>query len=328
MSEVKKVKEEYEEYLRRIKGVTGVGFNSSIIIYVDELTPQLARMLPKTLDGIPVVYIESGKVIPMQLRSIAVARAIYADRTVRYRPAPGGVSVGHPEISAGTLTSRAIDKKDGSIVGLGNDHVVSLDWGELHVGVKGDPTLQPGPHDGGVEDGFGLLKRWEPVRLEVPNLIDGAVFESDQLSDVIKDVGKPSASVDPYVGMKVVGSGRTSGVRYSKIIDVNATMNVEGWGTCTFRDQVVFMPPLLSPGDSGMWIGELDSWRTASVGFAGSTSISLGNNALIFEKLLDVEIIPPLEPISLWKMGGVIGAMFFSGLGLARKPREEVGIVV
>lgn len=317
---VKAVKEKYEDYLLKLSGVTGVGLNGSIIIYVEKLTPQLTKVLPRKLDDIPVRIIETGKIVPMSIKAVPVAHAIYADRTAKHRPAPGGVSVGHPEITAGTLTARAVDKTDGSIVGLGNNHVVALDWGELHTGEKGDSALQPGPYDGGKDpdDKIGELKRWIPVKLDEPNLIDGGVFSSEQLSDIIKDVGKPSESIEPYPGMKVVGSGRTSGVVYSKIVDVNAAIKVEGWGICTFKDQVSFIPPILAPGDSGMWIGNADTWRTVSVGFAGSSVISFGNRAKVFENLLNVEIIPPTKPLPLWGLGMVVGIMAYTGLSLMR----------
>jgi len=318
MSETLKVKEKYEDYLTSIAGVTGVAVNGSIVIYVEKLTPRLASFLPRELDGIPVKIKETGpiKLLSLLEKPIPVASAVYSNRTNRVRPVPGGVSCGHPEVTAGTLTSMAIDKKDRKVVGLSNNHVIALDWGTLHVGKTGDSTLQPGPYDGGKEpdDVIGNLKRWYEVKTDEPNLIDGAVFDSDELADTIQDVGKPSESVEPYIGMKVVGSGRTSGVVYSTITGVNATLKVEGWGVCTFKNQVIFEPAFMNPGDSGMWIGELDTYRTVSIGFAGSPLMSVGCTASNFEKLLDVEIIPPTKPISLWTIGGLIGAMATTGV--------------
>ena len=320
-SEVLRVKEKYEDYLLKIEGVTGIGVNGSIRIYVEKLTPQLARMLPRELDGIPVKIIETGKIIPM---SVAVAHAIYADRTKRYRPAPGGVSVGHPQVSAGTLTGRAIDRRDGRVVGLSNNHVIALDWGTLHVGKKGDATLQPGPFDGGrdPEDKIGELKRWIPVRVDEPNEVDAAIFDSEELADYVQDIGKPAESVEPYEGMKVVKSGRTSGVTYGTITDVSATIRVDGWGVCIFKNQIAVEPAILSPGDSGSWVGEVDSWRTVGVGFAGSQRISFVNPALTVERLLDIRIIPPVRPIPAWAAVGVIGSVFLAASALKY---EEVG---
>jgi len=325
MSEVVRVKEKYERYLLSLEGVTGVGINGSIRIYVEKLTPQLAKMLPRELDGIPVRIIETGKIIPMSINAVAVAHAIYADRTERYRPAPGGVSIGHPEVTAGTLTGRAIDKKDGSIVGLSNNHVVALDWGNLHIGEKGDPTLQPGPFDGGKDpdDRIGELKRWIPVKSDEPNEVDCGIFDSEDLAEHVLDIGKPAESLDPFVGMKVVKSGRTSGITYGTITDVNATIKVHGWGVCTFRNQIVVEPAFISPGDSGSWVGEADSWRTVGVAFAGSQTVSIVNKAKVVERMLDIEIIPPTRPIPAWVAIGMIGSLFYAGLSLSK--REEVG---
>jgi len=330
MSEVVRVKEKYEEYLLKLEGVTGVGVNGSIRIYVERLTPQLARMLPKELDGVPVRIIETGKIVPMGINAVAVAHAIYADRTKRYRPAPGGVSIGHPEITAGTLTGRAIDKKDGNIVGLSNNHVIALDWGTLHVGKEGDSTLQPGPFDGGKDpdDKIGELKRWIPVKLDEPNEVDAAVFDSNELADHVQEIGKPAESVEPYIGMKVVKSGRTSGLTYGTITDVNAAVKVEGWGSCIFKNQIVIEPAIISPGDSGSWIGGVDSWRTVGVAFAGSQRLSIANIALIVERKLNIEIIPPTPYLPLSAVAGGVTTLALIGAGLTYKREKEVGVIV
>jgi len=329
--EVLRVKEKYEQNLLKIKGVTGIGVNGSVIIYVEKLTPELAAFLPKELDGIPVRIIETGKIIPLALmQPIPVAHAIYADRTKRYRPAPGGVSCGHPEITAGTLSCRARDVRTGEILGLSNNHVIALDWGNLHVGKKGDSTLQPGPSDGGRDptDKIGELERWVPVKLEEDNIIDAAAFFSDMLAEEVLEVGKPDRLAEPYPGMKVVKSGRTSGVTYGQILDVNATVKVSGWGVCTFKDQITVTPAILKPGDSGSWVGETDTYRTVGLGFAGSPVISVVCKGAHVERLLGVEIIPPLGYIDPVVMAGMWASLGVVSLQLKPPKRREVGMIV
>jgi hypothetical protein len=299
--ELLKLKEKYEEYLRGIKGVTGVGLNGSIIVYVERATPEIKQVIPKQLEGIPVRVIESK----FKLMAMRIMDATYADRTKRFRPAPGGVSIGHPKVTAGTLACRVLDKHSREVIGgLTNNHVGALDWGELHEGKVGDSMLQPGPYDGGLEsaDKIGELLKWIPVGLDKGNLVDAAVFDSDELSKEVFEVGSPSHTVEPRVGMKVVKSGRTSGVTYGKILDVNATLRIdggEGWGECTFKNQIVVTPAILSPGDSGSWVGEIDTFNTVGLGFAGSDTLSVVNRALTVEELLGVEIIPPVPPLRL-----------------------------
>ena len=316
--ELRKLKEKYEEYLLGVKGVTGVGLNGSIIVYADPAVLQeVKQIIPRQIEGVPVRVVESK----FKLMSLRIMDAIYADRTKRFRPCPGGVSVGHSKISAGTLTCRVLDKATREVIGgLSNNHICSLDWGELHVGKVGDSTLQPAPYDGGTEltDKIGVLLKYVPVKSDIDNLIDAAVFSSNELKGEILEVGNPSHTVEPRVGMKVLKSGRTSGVTYGTIFDVNATLKVEGgegWGSCVFKDQIVISPAILSPGDSGSWIGEIDTFNTVGLGFAGSDTLSVANRALTVEELLDIEIIPPVPPVSLPIATGLWLGLF--GVGFA-----------
>jgi len=61
------VKAKYESYYRKLEGVQGMGFDgTSLIIYVDRLTPQLSSFLPTELENIPVRIIQTGgKIVPM-----------------------------------------------------------------------------------------------------------------------------------------------------------------------------------------------------------------------------------------------------------------------
>jgi len=314
--ELRKLKEKYEEYLRGIKGVTGVGLNGSIIVYVERVTPEIRQVIPKQLEGVPVRVIESK----FKLMALRIMDATYADRTKRFRPAPGGVSVGHPLITAGTLSCRVLDKRSLEVIGgLSNNHVAALDWGEVHEGKVGDSILQPGPYDGGLDptDKLGELLKYIPVELDKDNLVDAAVFDSDELSKEVLEVGNPLHTVEPRVGMKVLKSGRTSGITYGTILDVNATLNIdggEGWGSCLFKNQIVITPAILSPGDSGSWVGEIDTFNTVGLGFAGSDTLSVANRALTVEELLDIEIIPPVPPLKLSSALGLWLGVF--GIGL------------
>ena len=294
---VKAVKERVEAKLLAIPGVSGVGYNGSINVYVKELNPKVLAFIPKTIEGITVHVIKGS----FSLLSLLPASAIYSIRTGRFRPAPGGVSIGHYKVTAGTLTCKTIDNASGEVRGLGNNHVVALNWGTEKIGVKGDPELQPGPYDGGTvsNDTLGTLQDWIPVELNKDNLIDAGTFYSDQLDNKIEEVGIPEPSMEPYVGQKVLGSGRSSGLNFSTCIDVDATINVEGFGVCKFVHQCIYKPALLLPGDSGKWIGDVDTLRSVSLGFAGDPDISAANKMTNVESLLKLRAIPPLPYLDL-----------------------------
>ena len=63
------VRDRYEDRLRRLPDVVGVGIggdpdDAKIIVLVKKLTQQLARSIPKNLDGVPVELVETGVIEP------------------------------------------------------------------------------------------------------------------------------------------------------------------------------------------------------------------------------------------------------------------------
>ena len=293
-TEILKVKEKYAERLLSVKGITGIGVNGSIIVYTERLTPKLSQFIPKTLDGVRVRVVETGKIRPL---SFPIVSAIYADRTSRFRPTvPGGCSIGAPDITAGTFTGRIVI--GGEVYGLSNNHILSGEWGTHPASEVGTVIYQPGVYDsGGPGDEIGSLEKWVPVKLDKPNLVDSAIFKSEILSEDILEVGKPGQTIEPRAGMVIKKSGRSSGLTYSRLIDVDATVKVEGWGEATFTDVCIAKPALGIPGDSGSWCGS-ENDETAAQLFAGSTEVTVLGKAVNIERLFNGEIIPPLPYLS------------------------------
>lgn len=63
------VREMYEDRLRRLPDVVGVGIggdsdDAKIIVLVKKMTQQLVRSIPKILDGVPVQLVETGEIKP------------------------------------------------------------------------------------------------------------------------------------------------------------------------------------------------------------------------------------------------------------------------
>ena len=90
----------------------------------------------------------------------------------RWRPASGGVSIGHINITAGTLGCLAT--RDGELFILSNNHVLA----NSNAAQKGDPIIQAGRYDGGTLDGqIATLEDFEASRF-------GGNAQSDLGSDL------------------------------------------------------------------------------------------------------------------------------------------------
>lgn len=154
----------------------------------------------------------------------------------RYRPVPGGCSIG-PEasVSAGTLGGWACDQDDDSIVLLTNNHVIS--------GLDAMPVLrrvvQPGRLDGGVlpGDAIGSLKRDVTVST-VPNVagatppvsvVDAAIGTiTVERTDEVLALGPAIYEVlAPALGMNVQKRGRTTLLTTNgRVTSVNVTIDI------------------------------------------------------------------------------------------------------
>lgn len=106
-----------------------------------------AEMVPAEIQGIPTDVHPTGVIRALQ------------DPTGRFRPAPGGVSIGHVNITAGTLG--CIVKKNNTLFILSNNHVLA----NSNDAQVGDPILQPGPFDGGSNpaDHIANLSDFVPI---------------------------------------------------------------------------------------------------------------------------------------------------------------------
>jgi len=98
--------------------------------------------------------------------------------TRKYRPALGGVSVGHIKITAGPLGCfcSCMEPKEPILI-LSNNHVLA----NSNRGKIGDPILQPGPYDGGINprDRIATLLDFVPIDFTgKPNLVGFFPVES------------------------------------------------------------------------------------------------------------------------------------------------------
>jgi hypothetical protein len=330
---IQEIVEDWKKTILGIPGVTGIGRAGSpegrIIVYVERLEPRTLSAIPSEIEGIPVVVRTTGRIrllsllppAPTPAPVAAPVAALEEVRTSRLRPAPGGVSIGNPRITAGTFSCMVLDALTGRPVGLSNNHVLlSAPWGNLPGG-PGEPVWQPGKYDGGTsEDRVGTTLRGVGVSTETEreNLVDAAVFEPlspDILSPEVLGfpLGVPyRPPLDPKPGMVGAKSGRTTGVTTSTIESIGATVDVDGGeaGTCRFTDQIIFRPAFARGGDSGSAVVEVSTGRILGLVFAGSDEITVVCRADHIESLLGIRfgvaglvpgvpMVPSILPIQL-----------------------------
>jgi PKD repeat protein len=265
--------------LMNIPGVQGtaVGLNSqgrpSVKVF-------LARSgipgIPERLDDVPV---------QLEVTGIFWARQ---DRTARSRPAPIGFSVGHPNITAGTLGARVT--RGNQVFILSNNHVIA-NSNDANIG---DPILQPGGFDGGSQpdDVIGNLADYYEIVFGSggSNTMDAAIASVNGAdvsgsTPTTAGFGSPSTTLtNPTVGLGVQKYGRTTGHTFGTVEEINVTVSIcfAGFIRCTksatFVNQFTIVDGSFSDGgDSGSLIVTQSGNNPVGLLFAGSTTRTIAN---------------------------------------------------
>jgi hypothetical protein len=227
----------------------------------------------------------------------------------RLRPAPGGVSVGHIRITAGTLgvlsRGRSAPRNQRLLV-LSNNHVLA----NSNAAALGDPIVQPGPYDGGKapQDTIAILERFVPINFSGGNnLVDAATGWAwpDRVRKELVYVnggkliyftvgGTPVAAVP---GLAVGKTGRTTQLRSGRVTAIGVTVNVNygGGRVARFVNQIAIRSAsgdFSQGGDSGSLIWTWDS-RRAPVGllFAGGGGTTFANRIGDVLGALDIQLV-------------------------------------
>jgi hypothetical protein len=292
---------------------TGLGFKVSggkrtstlsiICSVVQKLPPsRLAaqEMIPSQIGGLPTDVVQTG-----------IIRALQS-HTARYRPAPGGVSIGHKDITAGTLG--CLVKRGGQLFILSNNHVLA----NSNAAQIGDPILQPGAYDGGrfPDDHIANLEAFVPIsfaggssgcstargiadflnsiarvmgsdaRMQAittqaeDNLVDAAIarpLNPNDVKDEILKIGTLQGTAAGELGMAIKKSGRTTALTTGEIQQVNVTSTVQ-YGenkTALFTDQLL-SGAMSQGGDSGSAVLDSNN-RLIGLLFAGSENSTIIN---------------------------------------------------
>jgi hypothetical protein len=252
-------------------------------IKIESLKKGVAPLgIPAAIEDLPVVVMVTGEIK-------ALKSGGSFDPTLRHRPAPNGVSLGHPDITAGTLG--CLVTKTSTIYILSNNHVMA----NSNNADIGDNILQPGPFDGGVDpdDRIADLSDFVIIKFDgSDNVVDAAIADVVNDADVTGETdpnagsyGKPrSTTVSASVNMNVQKYGRTTKHTNGKVQAINATVNVnygEESGVARFVNQIVIGGGNFSAGgDSGSLIvarGGSNDRKPVGLLFAGSSSSTIAN---------------------------------------------------
>lgn len=322
------VRLEYVEFLFGKPNVItcGVGFKESqgivtgepcVVVGVKKKVPQAQLTAQDLVPKILSQDVKSDVVEVGQIRA-------FQGHQGRWRPAPGGVSIGHYAITAGTLGCLAT--KNGQTHILSNNHVLA----NSNNAQIGDAILQPAPHDGGtLADQIATLAEFVPLDFgdappecgiatgtekllnavakalgsrhrittfqESPgtNLVDCALARPtspDMVSKEILEIGVPQGVHEATLGTAVQKSGRTTGHTTGQIIQIDVTVQV-AYGTkiATFTDQLM-AGAMSAGGDSGSAVLDSEGYVIGLL-FAGSETTTIINPIQAVLDALGVQIV-------------------------------------
>ena len=313
-------------FSRRNVVACGVGFKETeagitdepcVVVSVTKKMPEAqlsaADIVPKRLGEVKTDVVETG-----------VIRALQGHKD-RWRPAPGGVSIGHINVTAGTLG--CLVTRNGERFILSNNHVLA----NSNAAQKGDAIIQPGRYDGGtsadqiatLEDfiplnfgasaptcsmatGMESLLNWLATLLgsshrvmafqQVPgrNLVDAAIarpLSDDLVEKRIFEIGVPKGTREATLGTQVKKSGRTTGFTTGRITQIDVTTQVSyGEGQDAIFEDQLMAGAMSQGGDSGSAVLDEDDFVVGLL-FAGSDTTTIINPIQFVLDALNVEIV-------------------------------------
>ena len=248
------------------KTIDGIFRNGENVVrvYVRELP---GPIIPKRFGNLRIDVIEIGQITAYQNRD-------------RYRPVVCGVSIGHPNIDAGTLG--CLVEKEGNHYILSNNHILA----NSNKAIPGDPVIQPGRTDGGVspDDNIATLEPYKEIDFSSDfNNIDAAIARVGDTNQTlvrseIVDIGTPISTPCPvYLGQIVRKSGRTTGHTIGVVEDISADLSVDyGDQSAWFENQIVVKgvasdsPRFSDSGDSGSLLVDKQTLEPVALLFAGN----------------------------------------------------------
>jgi len=315
------VKQQYLDKLFTMPNVVGIGVGFKVAggVVTSELaitisvskkvaSAQLAAsdLIPKLLGSIKTDVVETG-----------IFKA-FQDPKQKMRPARPGVSIGHYNITAGTMS--CLVKRGTDVLILSNNHVLA----DSNNGQLGDAILQPGKYDGGTDaDKIAELAEYVPLAFDSGgggtqpgclasllrllgsqpssndinqpgnNHVDCAIakpLSPDLVAPEILQIGKPTGVGTATLGTSVQKFGRTTGYTQDRITQVDVTASVDYDGPIAVFQGQLMAGAMSQGGDSGSAVLD-DQKRVVGLLFAGSDTTTLMNPFQDVLTALNVEIV-------------------------------------
>ena len=286
------VQQRHERAIFAREGVVGVGLAENAVgqPVVRIFTSRRGISgLPIRLEGQDVEVVVAGRFVAGELAAQPGAGAP-SDRWPR--PVPIGVSVGHQDVTAGTLGCQVYQSSACHVQEfiLSNNHVVA----NTNLGFPNDLVVQPGPYDGGVlpNDGIAALAQYQPIVFSTTasNIMDAAIAYTTSAevgyATPPDGYGAPrTTALSPTLNLPVRKYGRTSRSTTGRVSAVNATVLVDySSGTTQFVQQIIIIgdnnAPFSMGGDSGSLVvaaSGTDARRPVGLVFAGAGNLTVAN---------------------------------------------------
>jgi endonuclease G, mitochondrial len=296
------VRQVADEYLRD-PNITSVGIGYEVVngertdklvlqftvgekIAPEALETAGTRMIPATITADGITF--ETDVVEREFKPQPIARETRPkpERKRRLDPMLAGISIGHVDITAGTLGCVVKDQQTGEPRILSNWHVLQGATGTL-----GDVIVQPGSFD---DNRIGENRAAVLVRSFIGLAGDCALARADGrgLGESVLELGTAVRKIgDPELGDVVVKSGRTTGVTYGVVTRIHTItkLNYGSAGTKTVGSFEIGPDPTRSAPNGEISMG----------GDSGSAWLAVDANGAATDMMLGLhfagETVEPAE---------------------------------
>ncbi|GGI07984.1 hypothetical protein [Egicoccus halophilus] len=281
--------------LPRAGNVVGVGYGAKVVgsAIAEDLAVRVYVRAKR-----PVRELTRAEQVPTEVDGRPTDVVVVGDLRALRDPVDCGVSIGHVDVTAGTLGCLVtLADAPGERFVLSNNHVLA----DSDRATPGDAIVQPASMDGGdPDDPIGVLHAAVPLRRDEGNLVDAAVarlFDPASVRPRIAHIGAPVPPVaEAALYQSVRKHGRTTEHTVGVVVDVAADIEVRfDTRTLSFLDQLAVVgiggDDFSDGGDSGSLIVDAVTRQPVALLFAGGGGVTFGNAIGEVLAALDAQVV-------------------------------------